>query len=225
MHDWDLFEDVAIAYGYQNFAVGISPTFTIGKPHQVNIIGNLVRQVMTGFGFIEVIPFTLSNDQVQFHQMQRLIGQDVLRVMHPITEEHTVVRGDLLPLLLEICQMNRHRELPQRIFCVGDVVRKTETSQKIAWVSIHPAADFTEAYAHTDAICRELSLSFMVKESEDPAFIEGRRGDILVNGKPVGVFGEIHPAVLNAFELEHSVAAMELDLKALPGYPVLPGTP
>jgi phenylalanyl-tRNA synthetase beta chain len=225
MHDWDIFEDVAIAYGYQNFAVGISPTFTIGKPHPVNIIGNLVRQVMTGFGFIEVIPFTLSNDQVQFHQMKRLVSQDVLRVMHPITEEHTVVRGDLLPLLLEICQMNRHRELPQRIFCVGDVVRKTETSQKTAWVSIHPAADFTEAYAHTDAICRELSLSFMVRESEDPAFIEGRRGDILVNGKPVGVFGEIHPAVLNAFELEHSVAAMELDLKALPGYPVLPGTP
>ena len=100
-----------------------------------------------------------------------------------------------------------------------------DTYQKTAWVSIHPAADFTEAYAHADAICRELALPFTVGESEDLAFIDGRRGDILVNGKPAGVFGEIHPAVLNAFELEHSIAAMELDLRALPGYPGSPGTP
>jgi len=225
MHDWDLFEDVAIAYGYEQFAAGISPTFAIGKPHPVNSIGSLVRQVITGLGFIEVIPFTLSNEEVMFIRMQRTVPDDVLRILHPITEDHTLLRTDLLPLLLEILQLNRHRELPQRIFCVGDVVRGVETSQKAAWVSIHPAADFTEAYAHADAICRELVLPFTVRESEDPAFIDGRRGDILVSGKPAGVFGEIHPAVLNAFELEHSIAAMELDLRALPGYPGSPGTP
>jgi len=225
MHDWDLFEDVAIAYGYAQFAAGISPTFTIGKPHAVYSIGSLVRQVLTGFGFIEVIPFTLSNEAVMFTRMHRPVPDDVLNVMHPITEDHTLLRTDLLPLLLEICQLNRHRELPQRVFCVGDVVRGVDTFQKTAWVSIHPAADFTEAYAHADAICRELALPFTVGESEDPAFIDGRRGDILVNGKPAGMFGEIHPAVLNAFELEHSVAAMELDLRALPGYPGSPGTP
>ncbi len=225
MHDWDLFEDVAIAYGYENFPAGISPTFAIGKPHPVNQIGFQVRQVLTGFGFIEVIPFTLSNEKVMFTAMQRPVPDDLLRVLHPITEEHTLLRTDLIPLLLEICQLNRHRELPQRIFSVGDVVHGVETFQKTAFVSIHPAADFTEAYAHADAICRELALTFAVRESEDPAFIEGRRGDILVNGKQVGVFGEIHPAVLTAFELEHSVAAMELDLRALPEYPGSPGTP
>jgi phenylalanyl-tRNA synthetase beta chain len=39
------------------------------------------------------------------------------------------------------------------------------------------------------------------------------------------VFGEIHPTVLNAFDLEHPVAAFALDLRAVPGYPVPPGTP
>ena len=225
MHDWDLFEDVAIAYGYERFATGISPTFAIGKPHPVSQTGSLVRQVMAGFGFIEVIPFTLSNEAVMFTAMRRPVPGDLLRVLHPITEDHTMLRTDLLPLLLEICQLNRHRELPQQIFCVGDVVRGVETFQKTAFVSIHPAADFTEAYAHADAICRELALTVTFRESEDPAFIEGRRGDILVDGKQVGVFGEIHPAVLNAFELEHSVAALELDLRAVPGYPGSPDTP
>ena len=38
MHDWDLFEDVAIAYGYENFAVEVPPTFSIGKEHPANRI-------------------------------------------------------------------------------------------------------------------------------------------------------------------------------------------
>ncbi len=225
MHDWDLFEDVAIAYGYEQFSAGISATFAIGKPHPVNSLAAVVRQVMAGTGFIEVIPFTLSNESVMYHRMHRPVPLSVLRVMHPITEDHTLVRTDLLPLLLEICQLNRHRELPQRIFCVGDVIEHAGTFQKLAWVSLHPAADFTEAYATTDAVCRELSLPYIVTESADQAFLEGRRGDIRIGERTAGVFGEIHPAVLTAFELEHSVAAMELDLRVLPEYPAMPDTP
>jgi phenylalanyl-tRNA synthetase beta chain len=82
-------------------------------------------------------------------------------------------------------------------------------------------ADFSEAYAAADAILHELSIASTVRESEDPAFIGGRRADIMVHGNRIGVFGEIHPAVLNAFELEHPVAAFEIDLRAVPGYPVL----
>jgi hypothetical protein len=63
-----------------------------------------------------------------------------------------------------------------------------------------------------DALAHELSLGFSVTESEDPAFITGRRGDIRVGGRTAGVFGEIHPAVLNRFDLEQPVAAFELDL-------------
>jgi phenylalanyl-tRNA synthetase beta chain len=225
MHDWDVFEDVAIAYGYERFPAGISATFAIGRPHPVNSLAQIVRQVLAGLGFQEVIPFTLSNDPVMFHRMQRPALASVLRVKHPITEDHTLVRSDLLPLLLEICQLNRHRELPQRIFCVGDVVLDTVTYQKMAFVSLHPGADFSEALGTADAICRELSLPYRAEESDDPAFLEGRRGVIGIRGKQAGVFGEIHPAVLNAFELEHPVAAMELDLRVLPEYPATPDNP
>jgi phenylalanyl-tRNA synthetase beta chain len=140
--------------------------------------------------------------------------------MHPISEEHTVVRTDILPLLLEMLQVNRHRELPQCLFATGDVITSLTTSQRLAAVSTHGAADFSEVYGVTDAVLRELGIAYTVTESGDPAFIEGRRADILVDGKIAGVFGEIHPAVLNAFELEHPVVAFELDLRAVPGYPV-----
>jgi phenylalanyl-tRNA synthetase beta chain len=221
MHDWDLFEDVAIAYGYDRLESQPPKTFTVGKPHPVQVNAALAREAFCGLGYLEVMPFTLTNEDVLYRKMQRDERKGVLRVMHPISIENTVVRTELLPLLLEFLTLNRHRELPQRLFTVGDVVDSCLTYQQAAGVSTHPDADFSEAYASADAMLHELSIDYTVKESADAAFIEGRRGDIIVDGKKIGVFGEIHPAVLNAFEIEHSVAAFEFDLRAVPGYPVL----
>jgi phenylalanyl-tRNA synthetase beta chain len=221
MHDWDLFEDVAIAYGYDKIQDLPPETFTVGKPHPVQVNAALAREAFCGLGYLEVMPFTLTNEDVLYKKMQRDEKKGVLHVMHPISIENTVVRTELLPLLLEFLTLNRHRELPQRLFTVGDVVDSCLTYQQAAGVSTYPDADFSEAYASADAMLHELSIEYTVKESADPAFIEGRRGDIIVAGKKIGVFGEIHPAVLNAFELEHSVAAFEFDLRAVPGYPFL----
>ena len=225
MHDWDIFEDAAIAYGYENFDARISPTFAIGKENPVQAIMGAIRELVSGLGYLEVLPFTLTNERTLYTKMQRPVQECALKILYPISEDHTLVRTSILPLLLETLQANRHRELPQRIFAVGDVVEGMYTVQKLACVSTHPGADFSEAYATADALCRELSLPYTASGSHDGAFIEGRRGDIVFNGKICGVFGEIHPAVLNGFELEHPVAAVELDLTAVPGYPAAPGTP
>ena len=215
MHDWDIFEDVAIAYGYENFSPTLPDVSTIGSEHPVTRLQGSVRSILTGLGYLEVMPFTLTSEKVMFDAMQRPRSEAAIRVTYPISEEHTIVRTDILPLLLETLTMNRHRELPQRLFSVGDVQELITTYQKVAAVSIHPAADFSESYAVTDALCRELGLVFSVEESSDPAFIEGRRGDIVIQGKKWGSFGEIDPSVLNAFELEYPVAAFELDLRAI----------
>jgi phenylalanyl-tRNA synthetase beta chain len=221
MHDWDIFEDVAIAYGYDKFAAEISPTFAIGRAHTVYTIAIQVRAILAGLGYLEMMPFTLTNKRILFDAMRREQSSQAISLMYPISEEHTVVRTDILPLLLEMLQVNKPRELPQRLFATGDIITDLKTVQRLAVASIHPNADFSEVYACVDAILHELSIVYTVKESDDPAFIDGRRGDIIAGGKKVGVFGEIHPAVLNAFELEHPVAAFELDLRAVPGYPDL----
>jgi len=215
MHDWDIFEDVAIGYGYENFDATLPETSTIGEQSQVSVIGGAVREIMTGLGYHEVMPFTLTSETVTFDLMQRERSPAALHLLHPITEDQTIVRTDLLPLLLELLQMNRYRELPQKVFCTGDVVEGITTHQKAAAVSCHGAADFSEAYAVADALCRDLGLPYTTAESTDPAFIDGRRGEIIVDGNPVGVFGEISPRVILGFELDHPIAAVELDLRAV----------
>jgi phenylalanyl-tRNA synthetase beta chain len=215
LHDWDIYEDVAIAYGYENVPAELPPTFTIGKEHPVQRDLGTVREIMTGLGYMEMMPFTLSNERVLYDYMQRERKPESLRLMHPISEEHTLVRTDILPLLMETLKINQHRELPQRLFAAGDVVEDAKTFQKAAAVVMHTEADFTEIYSVADVLLRELDLEYTVEDSSDPTYLAGRCGDIYVEGKKIGSFGEIHPQVILNFDMDQPVAGLEIDLKVL----------
>jgi phenylalanyl-tRNA synthetase beta chain len=54
-----------------------------------------------------------------------------------------------------------------------------------------------------------------IRPVKHASFIEGRAAVIIVKRKELGVLGEIHPEVLNNFELENPTSAFEIDIEAL----------
>jgi len=62
---------------------------------------------------------------------------------------------------------------------------------------------------------RNIGTDYKLKEAENPSFISGRCGEILVDGKNVGIFGEVSPGVITDFGLDYPVAAAEIDMHAL----------
>ncbi len=215
MHEWDVIEDIAIGYGYDRIKPEYPQTNAIGMTHPWNEMREIVREIMIGLGFLEVITFTLTSEKVQYDYMRRRRPkpwEGFVPVMHPLTEEHTIVRTDILPKLLEVLSQNKHHPMPQKIFEVGDVVIAMKNRLRLSACITHSKANFAEIRSVLQAVMKELDLSWDVNESEDPAFIEGRRADIIVSGKRVGVFGEIHPEVLENFGLTNPVVAFELDI-------------
>ncbi len=212
LHTWDLIEDIAIGYGFDRIKPELPSTYTIGSAHPISKLRHSLREIMVGLGYFEVMPFTLTSERIQFDMMRRKKAEGVTRILYPISEDHTIVRPGLLPNLLEILSINRHRELPQRIFEVGEVVVDCLTGQWLGAVAIHPQANFTEIQSVVDAVMRERRFGYEVTESDDPAFIEGRRADVLVNGEKAGVFGEMHPEVISNFGLEHPIIGFEVEL-------------
>jgi len=215
LHKNDIIEDVAIGYGYANIPANLPKTYTAGRSHPLSIARLSACEAMTGLGYSQVMPFTLTGEKIHFENMRRPETNDVTHVLHPISEDQTMVRTTLLPCLLEILALNRHRELPQKIFEVGEVAVHQKNRQKIAAVSIHHAANFTEMSEVVDAFLRELSTDYELKESDDPAFLPGRAADIYVGNQKIGVFGEIHPGVLTAFELGYAVIGFEADMSSI----------
>lgn len=213
MHSWDIFEDAAKAYGYDKLNAELPATVTVGRPHPAEVRKAEAREAMTGLGYLETMPFTLTNEAVHFQRMKHE-PEGATRVLHPISELHTIIRTSILPSLLEIFSLNQHHTMPQRIFAVGEVVEDKRNRTNLAAASIHSGASFSEIRSIADAVIRELMIDVKVSPSEDRAFMPGRVADLTADGRRIGCFGELHPEVIRSFGLEQPVVAIEIRLDA-----------
>jgi len=222
MHAMDLVEDIAIAYGYERFEPEIPEISTIGKENPLEVFSTRLRTLLVGYGLQEVVTFMLTNQENSYKKM-KVKEEDVIETVKPKTEEYSIVRSWLLPSLMDVLWRNRHREYPQNIFEVGNVIKSSplsetgaETKRKLAIVLCHSKANFSEMKSSVESILNNLNIKgYKIEESSFPCYISGRVAKIVVGGKPLGRFGEIHPEVVSNWELEMPVAAAEMNVDLL----------
>ncbi|HDN96285.1 MAG TPA: phenylalanine--tRNA ligase subunit beta [Thermoplasmatales archaeon] len=214
LHPIDIIEDIAIGYGYEKFEETLPQSMTFGE----SLSYEKLHQTMIGLGFNEVITLSLSSIEKEFEKMEMEKGNEMVELENPITKEHSILRTSLIPSLMEILSKNRHNDLPQQIYEIGDVVEyKDKIKQKtmLAGVKIDAKANFTECKSIVEAILRNMGYKMEVEEKNHPSFIEGRCASVIVEGKEIGYFGEIKPSVICNFGLEYPVIAFELDASFL----------
>jgi len=211
LHLVDLAEDVAIGYGYENFSGTLPKALTFGKYRDIEKKSEEIRKTMVGLGFDEVTTLTLSSEKNQFEKMC-MDEKSKTVIKNPVSEEHTMLRVSLLPGLLNILNINRHRTLPLKVFEIGDVVAENKNIRKMAGMVIHPKANFTEAKSVVEAVLREMKRKYEIKPKTMKCFIDGRCASVLSNKKEICYFGELHPNVITNFELGNPVTAFEFTL-------------
>lgn len=219
MHEVDFVEEVAIGYGLYNLNPTIPETVTIAESHPYQKLSYFVRSILTGLGFNEVISFTLTNIKEHYEYM-RTDGKPV-ELLNPVSSDYNMVRDALLPGLIKIFKVNKHEALPQKIFEVGDVVfydpdAETNATRKLCVTAAitDKEVGFTDIKAIAEALLRELGCKqWKFSQISYPSFIEGRAASVEADGKMIGKIGEIHPEVLNNFDLEYPIGAFEYDLE------------
>ncbi|MBP7086787.1 MAG: phenylalanine--tRNA ligase subunit beta [Methanomassiliicoccales archaeon] len=214
IHMADVVEDVAIGFGYENFGNSKPVSRTIGGERRMERVADLVRQMLVGYGHWEVTTLTLSSMDEQFCKVP-FPEVMAVEVLNPVSEDHNCLRVQLIPSLLTVLRRSKHRDLPQRIFEVGDVVIDSKRRKHLAVMSIHSKAGFTEMKSLAEGVLKELGVQCSLVPGELGMFIPGRCAMVKVNGRTVGHFGELHPQVITAYELGHPVIAFELDLQDL----------
>lgn len=219
LHPVDLAEDVAIGHGYEQFGHTFPSASTFGVGDPLVAFAARIRPVLIGLGYFEVSTLSLSNEEEQYTALGLDAETKTLRILNPVTEMHTLVRTSLLPSLLGILRKNKHRELPQKIFETGDVVFGTTNRKMLGGVAIHAKAGFTEAKSIMLSLSTALGVSCEISSAEHPAYLPGRCATVRTASQDIGIFGEVHPRTIDAFELKYPVIAFELDIEGL--YPIL----
>jgi phenylalanyl-tRNA synthetase beta chain len=220
LHQCDLAEDVAIAYGYDNFKPAIPNVATIGQEDPFEAFKNKIAGILVGLGMLEVNTYNLTSRDVQCRRMG--LDLPLIELANSLSSEYDVLRTWVTPSLLEVFSRNKHHDFPQKIFGTGTVFKKNtkretniDENERLAAALCSDRADFTEIKQVFDYLMRQLDFEYVMKETDHPSFIPGRVGRASVNGIDVAYVGEISPQVLVNFGIEMPVACFELNLTEL----------
>jgi len=233
MHEWDIFEDVAIGYGYHNIEPQLVPSMTIGGHEPVEELSTTVRRVLTGLGFLEIMTPVLTSEKEHYELLGLSVREPRVRLENPISVEQTMAREQLITGLLSTLRANTTRAMPQPIFEAGDCFEPAaeaetgvRTRRKVGVAIAGPRAGFAEAKQALDTLARELGQELRFEPSECPTFIAGRCAVVLASPtQPAtgnlksevrwGLLGEVHPAVLESFGITQPTALFEVDISLI----------
>ncbi len=219
LHPWDVIEDIAIGYDFDNFDGVLPQEVTVGESLPQKDLREVLRELLVGNGFHEVMNYLLTDDEVEYGKMNITKPEEekISKVKNPVSEQRYSLRTWLLPCLLSNLKHNKNESLPQKLFEIGDVVVEREQRTKIAGVIESSDVGFTEIKSILDGLFTNLGIEMVVEPKDHGSFIQGRCAGITESGTELGFLGEISPEVLDSFELENPVVGFELDFDTLCG--------
>ena len=221
LHEVDLIEDVAIAYGYDNLIPEIPEISTIGEEDFKETIKRKISEILSGVNILGTASYHLTNKKYQFENMG--ITENELKKIETIEveeskTEYNLLRKDLTHYLMKIFAENVDSEYPQKIFELGTIFKpqqgKISEEEHLA-IAITPG-NFTELKQILEYLAKMLGAEMTFNETElNPEtnyFIDGRTASIKLNNKLIGYIGEIHPRILRNWKLKMPVALLEINL-------------
>jgi phenylalanyl-tRNA synthetase beta chain len=221
MHQVDLIEDIAIAYGYDRITPLWRRKPTTGGMRPEQGLLDVARELMVGLGFQEILTYTLTNPENLFARMN-CKKERAVELANPKVQTLTCLRNCLLPSLMEFLSNNSSVEYPQKIFELSKVTildekqeTRTRDEEWLAAIVCHASANFSEIKSALDALFMNLGTEWKIKEAKHPSFIDKRVGSINVNREKVGIVGEVHPKVLEMWKLENPAAAFEINMEKI----------
>jgi len=218
MHQVDLVEDLAIALDINKLDPEWPRIWTLGGLAPETDRHETLAEVMIGLGYQELLTYGLTSPEIFVDKMG--IGrEDYAELLNPKMSTHTAMRSWLLPSVLNLLKDNTHVDYPQRVFEIGSCVTvkedgegQTETRHKIAAVTIHTGAGFTEIRSCLDTLLGSIGIKFEVVPTTHPSFLGGRTGEVVSGQRRLGVVGELHPKIIRGCGLSLPVAAFELEI-------------
>jgi phenylalanyl-tRNA synthetase beta chain len=231
----DVIEEVARVIGYDNIpSTMLAQPVPRQSPAPILSLKQKVRHSLIGYGFQEVITYSLTSLEL----LNKLLPEPhpfepmPLRVVNPMTVEQEYLRPNLRPNLLAVLSANRRYEDGGiRLFELGKVYLPRQndlpTEPEIlcgilngfrfekSWHGGDELLDFYDAKGVVEGLLSQLGVEVSFEESRDESLHPVRQATIVIAGNQFGIVGELHPKVLQAFEIPEATYLFEIDLTAL----------
>ncbi|MCP9455070.1 MAG: phenylalanine--tRNA ligase subunit beta [Nitrospira sp.] len=226
MHAMDVVEDVAMSLGYGTFAPEMPSQFTVGGLSRLEQVSDRVRDLMVGLGFQEIMSNILGSPDAYCNAM-RLEGTPwgrMVEVANVMSANFSCLRQWMVPSLLRVEAASARSFYPHRLFEVGEVAIPdlthelgSRTESILGALIAHASAHFSELHSCLDSLLYHVGITYVLEPISHPSFLEGRVGKIVASNTmlELGLIGELHPEVLERWQIAVPVTAFEINLSRL----------
>lgn len=232
----DLIEEVARVYGFENIPAlpPVAPSAMLIEPENTRSLF-AIRHELADLGYQEVVNMSFVEQQWEADFAN---NTDPIRLQNPIASQMSVMRSSLIGSLVANVRYNLNRKAGRvRVFEVGGVFLRNAEAQdgplavagfdqpkRVAAIAYGPAADeqwgqptravdYFDVKGDLEALFAPRAVRF--SKTEHPALHPGRSATVEVDGKVVGVIGELHPRWLQKYDLPQAPVLFEVDADAL----------
>ena len=236
----DLVEEVCRMYGYDRIpATILSDALPPQRGNYALEQEERIKDILVELGLQEVISYRLTSAAREAQLLPGSLPDDrpYVTLSNPNSPGRAMMRHSLLASVLEVTAANSRYQDRIAIFEIGPVylvdedetlpdepnrlaVVMTGTRGVLHWRNGDVALmDFFDLKGVLEALFGDLHLDVRYEAATHPTYRPGRTARILLGETQIGLVGELHPLVVEAFEIrtapDQPVLAAELDLEAI----------
>lgn len=227
----DLSEEVIRYKGFDNISTDLPiMETTLGKLSKEREREKHIEEYLTNCGFNEVLTYTLINKKDS--EMLNYINLDEgIEIANPLTEDHKYIRKNILSSVMRAAEYNlNHQQENFSLFEISNVYSKNKEEKHLAIVlegynlgienSTLLKKDFYDLKGYFEAIIKmfniaENRIKYLPLEDSNEFHI-GRSAKVILDGKTLAVFGEIHPDLKKEFSIKkENILMLEMNLTQL----------
>ncbi len=225
----DIAEEIARIYGYDKIPTTQVSGAAQGKKTPLQSARDKAMNILTSCGLNEIYAYTFTSPSV-FDKL-RLDGDSPLRncvkITNPLGEDTSVMRTTTISSMLERLSHNyNHRNETAGLFEIDKIYipkGASELPDEPEMISIGMYGSGIDFY-DIKGVCEKLFENMYIDSvrysavKTNPSFHPGRSAEISVDGNVIGIVGEIHPEVLENFEIGTPCYVAQIDFTEMVKY-------
>ena len=225
----DLAEEVARYYGYNRIETTLMRgATTMGGYSETQKLENAAGAAARAMGYSEIITYSFVSpstfDSIRIPADSPL--RKTVKLINPLGEDRSIMRTVILPSMLDILARNfALKNKGVKLYELGKIYLPVEGQtlpdepKRLIFGTYGEHEDFFSMKGEIVALLEQLNAkpATFVAEKQNPSYHPGRCANILIDGKVMGVLGQIHPLIAENYGIGADVYVAELDFTALEG--------
>ena len=223
----DIAEEVARYYGYNNIETTLMRgATTMGGYSDEQKLENAAGAAARALGYSEIITYSFvspsSFDAIRIPADSPL--RKTVKLVNPLGEDTSIMRTVILPSMLDILSRNfAFKNKGVKLYEIGKIYLPVEGEKlpnepkRMIFGTYGEHENFFTLKGEVDTLLEQLNVhpATYVADTKNPSYHPGRCADIMIDGKKLGVIGQIHPLVAEGYGISGEVYVAELDFTGL----------